>query len=99
MTYRKGEQPVLVYLDRFSDSHPVADMMATGDRWFSAWMVHKATPMARLSRLTGIPSARLYTINHGGPILRAELDALARAWSTMAGDLERSISDPALIAD
>jgi hypothetical protein len=86
-------------LDRFADDHPVAGMIVTGDRWFEAWMAQKATPIGRLSKLTGIPPARLFTIDHGGPVSRAELDALARAWSTTTSDLERSIGDPALIVD
>jgi len=97
VTYRKGERPVAVPLDRFGAGHPVAHMIATGDRWFEAWLSQKATPVGTLAKTTGIPVGRLHTIAEGGPISRAELDALARAWSVSTGDLVASMPGEALV--
>jgi hypothetical protein len=91
MVYRKGERTVPRPLDRWRTDHPVARVIETGDRWFYAWQSYKATPTAKLARLTGIPPARLLTIEHGGPISRAELDGLSRAWSVSTGDLIASM--------
>jgi len=51
-----------------------------------------ATPYVRLAKITGIPVPRLMAINHGDALSRAELDALARAWSVSSVDLEASIA-------
>ena len=86
-------------LDRWSPDHPLASTIASGTHWFSAWLGQKATPYHRLERLTGIPARRLQTISEGGPISRAELDALARAWCTSANDLMASMPDPSIVID
>lgn len=88
---RKGEQPLPIYLDSWSDSHPVARSIATGTWWFQAWMMQKATPIDRLARITGIPSQRLSTLCRPDRVSLAEIDALARAWCVSAGDLRASI--------
>jgi hypothetical protein len=54
--------------------------MATGDRWFYAWLAQCCTPYAVLSKLTGIPVQRLMVIDQGDRFTRAELEALATAW-------------------
>lgn len=58
----KGQRPLPVKLDVWSDNHTVAHMIATGSRWFDAWVAQKATPYVRLSALTGIPSNRLMAL-------------------------------------
>lgn len=88
---RKGERPLPVYLDSWSDSHPVARSIATGTWWFQAWLTQKATPVDRLSRTTGIPQQRLLTLCQRDRVSLAEIDALARAWCVSAGDLKASI--------
>ena len=91
MTYRKGEKPVSRPLDRWSPIHPVAHMIATGDRWFDAWSMQNATPIGRLSKVTGIPGSRLMTISGGRTVSRAEVEALALAWCISAADLAASM--------
>ncbi len=88
---RKGERPLPVYLDTWSDMQPVARAIATGSWWFDAWVAQKATPYDALSRLTGIPQKRLATISARDRVSLAELDALARAWSISAADLRASV--------
>ncbi|KQN92128.1 hypothetical protein ASE90_05210 [Sphingomonas sp. Leaf67] len=88
---RKGERPLPVYLDTWSDTHPVARAIATGSWWFDAWVAQKTTPYDALSRLTGIPRPRLDTIARKDRVSLAELDALARAWSISAADLRASV--------
>lgn len=97
MTRRKGERPVAVRLDSWSADHPVARAIATGDGWFDAWLQQKATPIGRLSKLTGIPGPRLFTIAQDDRISAAELEALARAWSISAADLRASLPDPDMV--
>lgn len=99
MSRRKGERPVIKQLDTWASSHPVAHAIQTGSYWFDAWLGQKATPIASLSRLTGIPAARLMGIAYGDRISRAELDALARAWMISADDLATSIGKATLIVD
>ena len=89
-----------VALDHYSDRHPVAHMIATGSYWVSAWLAQKSTPLAALARTTGIPIARLSTIStKGTEVSRAEIDALARAWSVSSEDLIRSIDGACAIVD
>lgn len=88
---RKGERPLPVYLDTWSETHPVARAIATGSWWFDAWVAQKTTPHHALSRLTGIPQRRLDTIARKDRVSLAELDALARAWSISAADLRASV--------
>lgn len=99
MTRRKGERSVQRPLQRWTPEHPVARMIATGDRWFAAWTAQMATPYVRLSKVTGIPLPRLDTISRGDVISRAELDALARAWCVSSADLMASTPDPTIVID
>lgn len=99
MTRRKGERPIPHLLDSWSSDHPVAHAIATGSRWFDAWSMQKSMPRVRLVKQTGIASSRLDAISHGDRVSRAEVDALARAWSISAGDLIASMPDPALVID
>ncbi len=99
MVYRKGESPVPRPLDRWAHEHPVARMIANGDRWFMAWIGQKTTPLHRLEKLTGIPRSRLEMMSKGGSVSRAELEALARAWSISTGDLIRSMADTVEIVE
>jgi hypothetical protein len=88
---RKGERPLPVYLDTWSETHPVARAIATGSWWFDAWVAQKTTPHHALSRLTGIPQKRLAKISARDRVSLAELDAPARAWSISAADLRASV--------
>jgi len=88
---RKGERPLVKHLSVWSDDHPVAQGIRSGDRWFTAWMHQYATPYPRLAQITGIPKDRFPAIEAGGPVSRAELEALARAWCVSVDDLIKSI--------
>lgn len=99
MSRRKGERPVARPLDRFHDGHPVAHRLRTGDHWMQAWVGQKSTPLSVLTRATGIPVPRLLSIMPGAEVSRAELDALARAWSISTGDLVISIGEANPIVD
>ncbi len=95
MTRRKGERPVAVTLDTWSPAHPVADAIGSGTYWFDAWVMQKATPIARLAKQTGISATRLLTISAGDRVSQAEVDA--RAWCISARDLVASLPEPTLI--
>lgn len=90
MVRRKGERPVPRTIDLWSEAHPVARMIAEGDRWFMAWVGQKRTSLRHLERLTGIPIARLTELSLGGAVSRTEVDALAGVWLVNASDLARS---------
>lgn len=96
---RKGERPIPITLDVWNDENPVAHMIRTGSRWFDAWVMQKATPYVRLSKLTGIPANRLMAISSGDDISRAEVDALACAWSVSSNDLIASIGGRVKVVD
>lgn len=96
---RKGERPIPRRLDEWSPAHPVAHAIATGSKWFTAWQVQKCTPVDKLARQTGISPTRLLTIDAGDHVSRAEIDALARAWTISSADLIASMPDPALVRD
>ena len=74
-------------------------MIREGDGWFYAWLYQRATPLAKLARQTGISVPRLMTINKGDRVSRAEVDALACAWSISSGDLIASMPSPDLIVE
>jgi hypothetical protein len=86
-------------LQRWSDDHLVARMIRDGDYWFGAWVGQMATPYVKLTKRTGIPAGRLVAIDRGDVVSRSELEALARAWSISAVDLERSINGATQIVD
>ncbi len=90
MVRRKGERPVPRTIEQWSEKHPVARMIAEGDRWFMAWVCRTATPFRRLERSTGIPMERLMELSLGAAVSRAEVEALARVWFVSASDLIRS---------
>jgi len=96
---RKGERPIPRALTRWSASHPVAHAMRTGDHWFKAWQFQSCIASAKLARDTGIPANRFAAIENGGAVSRAEIDALARAWSVSSGDLIECIGDASVIVD
>lgn len=99
MSRRKGERPVLRYLDRWSTDHPVAHSIASGTHWYSAWAMQKSNSQSSLARATGIPMARLMAIEDGDVIARSELEALSRAWSVSVNDLIASLPSPELVIE
>ena len=99
MTRRKGERPIPRRLMTLTPDSPVLRNIADGDHWFYAWLSEACTPFAPLSRLTGIPTRRLSAINAGDRVSRAEIDALACAWSVSSADLISTLPDPALVVE
>jgi len=61
--------------------------------------MRKATPIVRLSKLTGIPGSRLLSLSSAERVSRAEIDALARAWVISSTDLIASIGDQAIVVE
>lgn len=96
---RKGERPLPKLLERWDDNGCIAGSIATGTHWLDAWLMQKNTPYARLAKATGIPVQRFIAITRGDALSRAEIDALARAWSVSSGDLIRSIGGRTEIVD
>lgn len=94
---REGERPVVKLLDSWSSDHPVARAIATGSTWYQVWAEQKCTPITKLVRRTGILPARLMAIDQGDRISRAEIDALAIAWSVSSEDLIASLPDPSRV--
>lgn len=88
---RKGEGVTPKKLERWDPDGHIAESIATGTHWLDAWLMQNGTPYVRLSALTGIPTQRFSAITTGDVVSRAEIDALARAWSMSAGDLIASI--------
>lgn len=88
---RKGEQKLPKMLERWDPGGHIAQSIETGTHWLDAWLMQNGTPYVRLSALTGIPIQRFPAITRGDAVSRAEIDALARAWSISAGDLIASI--------
>lgn len=99
MVRRKGERPIPKQLAEWGPAHPVARMIRTGDRWFTAWSQQTCTPLAKLEGLTGIPRLRLLAIEQGSDVSRAEVDALARAWCVSGASLMDSIADAVSVID
>jgi hypothetical protein len=95
----KGQRAIPITLDQWSSSHPVAADIRDGTHWFHAWLAQKCTPYARLAKLTGIPPRRFDAILRGDLVSRAEIDALARAWSVSTNDLIKSINGRSEIVD
>lgn len=90
---RKGEKPVIPKHGPWSEDHPVADAIASGDPWFRAWAVQCCTPLAVLSKRTHIPLGRLYEIDRGGRVSTEELSALAEAWRVSPEDVLASMPE------
>ncbi len=99
MSRHKGEKPVLKPLATVSAGHPVLRMIADGDGWFQAWMMQECTPLPTLAKITGIQSSRLAALSIGGLVSRAEVDALARAWSVSSAALIGTMPDASRIVD
>jgi len=91
VTRRKGERPLVKPLAVWSDQHPVAHMIRTGDYWFTAWRAQECTPYGKLSKMTGIPVRRLMEIELRGVVSRAEVEALAKAWCVSSSNLEAAM--------
>lgn len=96
---RKGERPVPKRLVVITATSPVVLSIADGDHWFNAWVSQACTPWAALARTTGIPATRFAAIKNGDKVSRAEVDALARAWSVSTADLISTIPDPTIVID
>lgn len=96
---RKGERLIPKKLERWDEHGHIAQSIATGTHWLDAWLMQNGTPYVRLSALTGIPIQRFPAITRGDAVSRAELDALARAWSMSTGDLIASIDGRSKIID
>ena len=96
---RKGEGQVPKTLERWDVDGHIAQSIATGTHWLDAWLMQNGTPYVRLSALTGIPIQRFAAITLGDAVSRAEIDALARAWTMSAGDLIASIGGRSVIVD
>ena len=86
-------------LGRWAPDHPVAHMISTGTQWFTAWQMQKCVDIFRLEKATGISRRRFEALSRGDYISRAELDALAIAWSVSAGDLIASMPTHHLVVD
>ena len=95
----KGEKRLPKVLDTYSDRHPVAHAIRTGDNWCYAWLAQKCIPEAALTRKTGMSAARLHAIQQGDRVSRAELDALSVVWGVSASDLIASMPDPSIVVD
>lgn len=91
MNRRKGEQRLPKMLVQWSDHHPVAQAIGSGDYWFDAWVNQQCTPLGRLAGITGIPILRLLAIARKDAVTQTEIEALARAWCVSASDLLKSI--------
>jgi hypothetical protein len=91
---RKGEQQVPRHVREFTPEMAVARTIREGDAWFYAWNAQETTGGDRLRKRTGIPAGRLKEIASGGPITRAELEALAKAWWITPEGLLASMPDP-----
>lgn len=76
----------------FSDAHPVAGAIRTGDNWFYAWASQKATPGPKIARATKIPKDRLSDLWRGAEPTDAEVEILARLWKIEPGDIVASIA-------
>lgn len=96
---RKGERPIPIKLDHWHSSHPVARAIGSGSQWFDAWFHQNAMPYHRLEALTGIPQRRFDAIRYGDAVSRAEIDALACAWSISSNDLIASIGEQVKVID
>jgi hypothetical protein len=52
---RKGERPLPVYLDTWSETHPVAHAIATSSWRFDAWVAQKTTPISGILTMSYSP--------------------------------------------
>ena len=96
---RRGEVLIAKKLERWDPDGHISASIATGTHWLDAWLMQNGTPYVRLTALTGIPTQRFTAITRGDAVSRAEIDALARAWSMSAGDLIASIGNRSEIVE
>jgi|KBSSwiStaDraftv2_1062776.scaffolds.fasta_scaffold66483_5 DNA-binding Xre family transcriptional regulator len=94
---RKGEKPVVKSWPPYNAQHPVANMIASGDRWIAAWRFQSNLPMAKLAKVTGISMGRLFAMEHGDYVTYKEIEGLAEAWQCDPADIIASLPDPALL--
>lgn len=95
----QGEKQIPTTLERWDIDGHVAHSIATETHWLDAWLMQNGTPYVHLSALTGIPVPRFAAITRGYAVSRAEIDALARAWSMSASNLLASIGGRTEIID
>jgi len=96
---RKGERPIdkSQFCRPYDETHPVAHAIRTGSRWFLAWQFQYGFSDARLVKQLGIAPDRLRQLDHGAPVLQAEVDALAAAYGVQPSDIIASLPDPELL--
>lgn len=75
----------------------VAQAMALGDSWLTAWCSQSTVPFRRLDNEAKIPSTRLTAIDRGSPATMAEIDALARVWRVDPQDIITTLPSGALV--
>ncbi|RSU57232.1 hypothetical protein [Sphingobium yanoikuyae] len=98
---RKGERPIdkSQFYRPYDSSHAVAHAIRTGSRWFLAWQFQYGFSDARLVKQTSIAPDRLRQLDHGAPVLSAEIEALAAAYGVQPSDIIASLPDPALLLE
>jgi hypothetical protein len=94
---RKGEKPVASSWPPYGPAHPVARMVADGDRWLLAWTMQCCVPYERLAKRTGLSLDRIYAIERGSTLSLIELQALAEAWKTDLTSVIASLPDRSLL--
>lgn len=98
---RKGERAIdrAQFYRPYGPGHPVHHMIATGSRWFDAWQFQNSLSNARLARASGLSAERIYYLGHGAPVLRSEVEALAKTYGVQPSDIIASLPDPALLVE
>lgn len=96
---RKGERPLPTRFVTITPTSPVVISIADGDHWFNAWVSQACTTWGQLARATGMPINRFSAIKDGDRLSRAEVDALARAWSVSSADLISTMPNPSLVVE
>jgi hypothetical protein len=94
---RKGEKPVPTWWPAFGPGHPVARMIADGDRWLLAWTMQSCVPYERLAKRTRLSMERIFAIEQGSPLTLPELQALADAWKADLTSVIASLPDRSLL--
>ena len=94
---RKGERPVAMSWPAYGPWHPVARMIARGDRWLLAWTMQSCVPYERLAKRTGLSIERIFAIEQGSSLNLAELQALADAWKADLTSVIASLPNRSLL--
>jgi transcriptional regulator with XRE-family HTH domain len=94
---RKGERPVVTSWPPYGLGHPVARMIAQGDRWLQAWTMQSCVPYERLAKRTGLSMERIFAIEQGSTLTLAEMQALADAWKADLTSVIASLPDRSLL--